>query len=368
MSYISSKKIRVCALMLDSYDTNPGQRFRLEQWEPYLENAGIEIDYFAFTDSGLREIIYKPGNVLKKARGLIRATHRRLHTIKQLSDYDAVYLFRAASMIGPPVLENRISKAGIPLIYDFDDSIYLTNTSKANQKFGWLKFPQKTARICELSSVVTVGNSHLAKFAGKYNKNVSIIPTSIDTNKYKPLKKKSDKKDKINVGWTGSSTSQYHLEEFEETLRELLKKRKDVEIRVISNREPSFKNIPYSWRAWAPETEVEEISKIDIGIMPTPNDEWSRGKCALKALQYMSLGIPAICTDMGANRDVIEQGENGYLAKTQEDWLRYFDIIIDDIELRKKLGDEARRTVVDRYSMEKCAELFADVVHKTIKK
>ena len=158
------------------------------------------------------------------------------------------------------------------------------------------------------------------------------------------------------------------MEAFEPTLIELLKRRKNVDIRVISNREPSFKEIPYSWREWSPETEVKEIAKIDIGIMPTPNDEWSRGKCALKALQYMSLGIPAICTDMGANRDVIEQGKNGFLAKDQEEWLSYFDLLIDDSVLRKELGDEARQTVVNRYSMSKCAELFAEVVRTTIKK
>ena len=89
------------------------------------------------------------------------------------------------------------------------------------------------------------------------------------------------------------------------------------------------------------------------------------GKCALKALQYMSLGIPAVCSDVGANRDVVKHGENGFLAKTNEDWLNALKKLVDDEKLRKQLGDEARRTVVENYSMEKCAQNFARVVFDT---
>ena len=120
-----------------------------------------------------------------------------------------------------------------------------------------------------------------------------------------------------------------------------------------------FETIPYEWRSWSPEKEVEEVAQIDIGIMPTPDDDWARGKCALKALQYMALGIPAVCSDVGANRDVVKHGENGFLAKTNEDWLESLKKLVDDEKLRKQLGDEARRTVVENYSMEKCAENFA---------
>jgi len=367
MSISNKNKVRICALMLDPYDTCPGQRFRIEQWEPYLKDTGIEIDYFSFTNENLRKILYKEGHFFSKTLGMSKALLRRVGHVLGASNYDAVYLFRTASFIGPALLERLLKLRGIPTIFDFDDAIYLTNTSDNNKRFGWLKFSGKTADICRLSSSVTVGNSHLAEYAKQFNESVFVVPTSIDTDWYRPVEDEGTKNEKVIVGWTGSSTSQYHLEAFEPTLIELLEKRKNVDIRVISNREPSFKEIPYSWREWSPETEVKEIANIDIGIMPTPNDEWSRGKCALKALQYMSLGIPAICTDMGANRDVIEQGENGFLAKNQEEWLSYFDLLIDDSVLRKQLGDEARRTVVNRYSMNKCAELFAEVVRTTIK-
>lgn len=357
--------IRLCALMLEPYDVCPGQRFRIEQWEPFLEKENISIDYFSFMDNKLREVIYKEGHLATKIRELLKANLRRVgHTLKA-KNYDAVFLYRAASMVGPAWLEKSLRWRKIPVIFDFDDAIFFTDTSKANRKFAWAKFSGKTADICRLSTTVTVGNSYLAGYAKKFNEQVFIVPTSIDTEKYQPVDKKLSDSSRVVVGWTGSSTSQYHLEAFEPVLAELLKER-DIEIRIISNREPTFTQIPYVWRSWSPETEVEEIAQIDIGIMPTPDDEWSRGKCALKALQYMALGIPAICSDMGANRDIIQHGENGFLAKSDKEWITAFNTLIDDASLRRKLGNEARKTVVENYSMQHCAELFSEAVKATL--
>lgn len=361
----TEREIKICALMLDPYNTSPGQRFRIEQWEPFLIENGISIDYFSFTNDNLKRVIYEKGQIVSKVKELIKANINRIGHILNASKYDAVFLYRAASMIGPAWFEKFLGWRKIPIIFDFDDAIFLTDTSKANERFGWAKFAGKTAEICRLSTSVTVGNPYLADYAKNYNERVYIVPTSIDTNRYQPFSQKKEKNSRIIVGWTGSSTSQYHLEEFEPVLVKLLKER-NVEIRVISNREPSFNEIPYVWRAWSPETEIEEISNLDVGIMPTPDDKWARGKCALKALQYMSLGIPAVCTDMGANREVINHGENGFLAKNSEEWLDSLKNLIDDPVMRTKFGNEARKTVVENYSMEKCAHLFAQVVQNTI--
>lgn len=362
-------EIKICALMLDPYDTSPGQRFRIEQWESFLKKENITIDYFSFTDESLRNVIYKEGHLATKIKELAKANLRRIKDVFKASSYDAVFLYRAASMIGPAWLEKFLTLRGIPIIFDFDDAIFMTDTSKANKKFGWLKFSRKTDDICRLSTSITVGNSYLAEYAKKYNDNVFVIPTSIDTNRYQPIANRPKENNRVIIGWTGSSTSQYHLEAFESVLAELIKRRgNDVEIRVISDREPSFTTIPYVWRSWSPKTEVNDTLEFDLGIMPLPDDEWSRGKCAAKALICMSLGIPTICSDVGANREVIENCKNGFLAKTTEDWLKYFDVLINDVELRKSLGKEARETVVKSYSMEKCAELFAKVVRRTIEK
>lgn len=359
----TQNKIRICALMLDPFDTMPGQRFRLEQWEPYLKDENISVDYFAFTDESLRKILYKEGHYAAKSFGMFRSLVRRLGHILKSSDYDAVYLYRTASMIGPAWLEKLLSFRKVPIIFDFDDAIFLENTSKANKRFGWAKFSGKTADICRLSTSVVVGNSYLAGYAEKYNDNVYIIPTSIDTTKYKPTQSKQN--GRVIIGWTGSSTSQYHLEKFEPVLENIIKDL-DVDLRVISDRKPDFKKLASEWQPWSAEREVEITSQFDIGIMPIPDDDWSRGKCAAKALQYMALEIPAICSDVGANRDVINQGINGFLAETPEEWKDALSKLVKDYTLRKQMGVEARKTVVENYSMKKCAKLFARAVNETL--
>lgn len=353
------KEIKVCALILYPYNTTPGQRFRIEQWEPYLEKDGISIDYYTFADEKLMKTMPQKGKFFSKISGLTKAFFKRVSHLSLLSKYDVIFLYRATTMIGPAILERILKMSGRPIIYDFDDAIFMPHTADANRLFSWMKFAGKTASICRLSAAVTVGNAWLADYSLKYNKNTFIVPTSIDTDAYQPIEK--EKTDKVIVGWTGSSTSQYHLEMFEPTLAKLLEKH-DVEIRVISNREPSFKTVPYSWREWSPETEIREIGLLDIGIMPNPDDEWSKGKCALKALQYMSMAVPTICSDIGANREVIQNGENGFLAKSEEDWLEQLEKLILDLKLRQKIGQAARDTVVEKYSMTKCAELFKNVI------
>ena len=167
------------------------------------------------------------------------------------------------------------------------------------------------------------------------------------------------------MGWTGSSTSQTHLEMFAPMLREFTSRR-DVELRVISDREPVLPGVAFVWRPWSAAAEVAELSHFDLGIMPMPDDEWAKGKCALKALQYMAMGVPTICSAVGANCEVIRHGENGLLAKSNEEWIANLELLIDEPALRERLGAMGRRSVEERYSMSRCAELFARVVRETV--
>src|SRR5262249_49443719 len=188
---------------------------------------------------------------------------------------------------------------------------------------------------------------------------------SIDTALYRPAYRHSKSRRAV-IGWTGSTTSQTYLEMFAPVLRELVA-RGDVELRVISDREPSLPGIPYVWRRWSADTETYDLRDLDVGIMPMPDDSWSRGKCSLKALQYMAMGIPAICSAVGVNREVIHHGQNGFLAARPEEWVRYLGLLIEDPALRARLGCAARKTVEDRYSMRRSAALFAETVRQTVR-
>lgn len=356
--------IQVCALVPYPPDTTPSQRFRLEQWLPYLKAYGIEVDLIPFADSELMKLLHQPGNQAAKAAAMIRAFWRRARQMSRVPRYDAVFIHRAACIAGPAVLERALTLFRRPVIFEFDDAIYHLHTTAANRHFGWLKFPGKTASICRLSTHIIVGNEFLANYARQYHSSVTVIPSSVDTERYHPVReKKSD--DRVVVGWTGSSTSQTHLEMFAPLMQKLAE-RDDADIHVISDRRPDLPGVPVVWHPWSPESEIEALACFDIGIMPMPDDQWARGKCAMKALLYMAMGIPTVCSAVGTNLEVIQHGENGLLASTQDEWLECLDRLISDQSLRHRIGLAGRETVEKHYSMHRCADLFAEVIRTTV--
>lgn len=358
------QQIKIGALIPYPLNIAPGQRFRIEQWEPHLRAQGITVEMLPFADNELMQILHQPGKQVVKAIALAGGFLRRVRLLAEVQRYDAIYLFRTASIVGPAWLESVLSLLRRPIIFDFDDAIFHLHTAEANRKFGWLKFPGKTATICRLSSHVVVGNAWLAEYARQFNSQVTIIPSSVETERFTPITS-YENKERIVVGWTGSSTSQTYLEAFAPMLRALTS-RYDVELRIHSDREPNLPGVPYVWRRWTPETEAEEIAQFDIGLMPMPDVEWAKGKCAMKALLYMALGVPAVCSAVGANREVIQHNENGLLVRTDEEWLINIGSLVNDATLRKRLGKAGRKAVEARYSKQYAAQLFADVIHKTV--
>ena len=356
--------IKIGALVLYPLNIAPGQRFRIEQWEPDLQAQGITVEMLPFADEELMQVLHQPGKQVVKAIALARALLRRVQLFAKVQRYDAIYLFRAASIVGPAWLELALSLLHRPIIFDFDDAIFHLHTTEANRKFGWLKFPGKTATICRLSSHVVVGNAWLADYARQFNAQVTIIPSTVEIERFQPTAR-YEHKDRVVVGWTGSSTSQTYLEAFVPMLRELID-RYPVELRIHSDRPPDLPGVPYVWRKWTAKTEAEEIGQFDIGLMPMPEVEWAKGKCAMKALLYMALGVPAVCSAIGANCEVIQHDENGLLARTDDEWLTQTGRLVQDAGLRQRLGMAGRRTVEARYSKQYAAQLFAEVIRTTI--
>jgi glycosyltransferase involved in cell wall biosynthesis len=360
----SNSSIRVCALVPYAPDTTPSQRYRIEQWLPYLKAQNITVDLLPFVDAALMRHLHKPGRRAIKAVGIASRFARRFLDVASARAYDVVLIHRAAALGGPALLERLVRLSGKPVIFDFDDAIFLLHTTEANRRFGWLKFPGKTATICGLSAHVVAGNSYLADYARRYNSRVTVIPSSVDADRYRPAGK-SNPQGRVVVGWMGSSTSQTHLEMFASLFAELAARR-DIELRVVSDREPVLPGVPFTWRRWSAATEVQDLAQFDIGIMPMPDDPWSRGKCAMKALLYMSVGVPTVCSAVGANCDVIQHGENGFLAATNEDWIEHLEALIDSAQLRQRVGAAGRQTIEQRYSTESSAGLFVQVIRETL--
>lgn len=354
--------LSVCAFVPYPLGSAPSQRFRLEQWTPVLAEAGIRVDLKPFAHPGLMRVLHSPHRVARKALSLALAFARRAFASVSVDGYDAVIVHRAAALVGPAVLERLVARRR-PVIFDFDDAIFLTHTTAANRPYGWLKFAGKTGTICRMSAHVVVGNAYLAAYARRYNSNVTIVPSSVDIDDYRPVDRARG--DRVVIGWMGSSTSQTHLEQFAPLLREIASRR-PVEIRVVSDRRPELDGVNVDWRRWSAESEVSELRGFDIGIMPMPDDAWAEGKCAMKALLYMSVGVPVVCSAVGVNRQLIRHGANGFLATSTDDWVGALLALIDRPDVRASIGHAGRGTVESEYSRRTCGERFAAVIRQTV--
>lgn len=342
---------KILFLTLHRPNRSPSQRFRFEQYVPYLQENGINCAFSYLLNETDDKIFYSKGNYLKKFLIVLKSFFKRYREFKKINQYDIVFVQRECFMLGTSYFEKKIVKKGVHLIFDFDDAIWLQNVSEANKTFVWLKNPKKTARIITYANTVIAGNQYLANYALDFNKNVFIIPTTIDT--FYHQKKETSKNNKVIIGWSGSVTTLKHFEYALPFLRKIKNKFKNqVEFKVIGDANYKNNELEIQGIAWNKQTEIQDLSYFDIGIMPLPNDEWAKGKCGLKGLQYMALEIPTIMSPVGVNAEIIQDGENGFLATTEQEWLAKLESLILSKELRKKLGKAGRKTVIDNYSVE----------------
>ena len=296
--------MRVLAIVPSIYDTSPGQRFRIEQWEPLLRERGIEITYAPFEDDELHRVLYQQRKIAEKIGPVARAFARRIASMNSAKQFDVCYIFREAALLGPPIVERLIKRKGIPVVFDFDDAIFVSYRSPSNGYLSYLKFAGKTKTSCRLASHVMVGNPYLAEYAAQFNDNVTVVPTTIDTEKYQPRTNWSDNEVPL-VGWTGSFSTVQHLDTLRAALQELAR-RERFRVRVIGTPEYHLEGVDVEAMPWRSGTEIEDLRPIDIGIMPLPGDAWSKGKCGLKALQFMALGIPTICSAVGVTQKLFK--------------------------------------------------------------
>jgi glycosyltransferase involved in cell wall biosynthesis len=356
--------MRVLAVVPSMYDTSPGQRFRIEQWEPLLRQRGVEITYAPFENEVLHRLLYQGGNLVRKLQHVSRGFARRFSLINSVNGFDVVYIFREAALLGPAFFERLIKRKGVPIVFDFDDAIFVSYRSPANGYLSYLKFANKAKTICRLSSHVIVGNAYLADYASQFNDKVTIIPTTIDTDKYE-VRPTRPVPDVPMIGWTGSFSTIQHLDTLRGALQELAR-RQPFRLRVIGTRDYHLEGVEVEALPWRSETEIEDLLPIDIGMMPLPDDAWSKGKCGLKALQFMALGIPVVCSPVGVNTMIITDNENGFIADTQEEWVEKLGALLRSAELRGRLGQAGRLTVESTYSAAVQAPRVYDVLTSVV--
>lgn len=364
-----NKQRRILYLVPHRFNRSPGQRFRCEHFIPYVEDAGYKITYSNALSKWDDYYFYSYGKYLIKLFIVAKVFCKRLLQILQVKKYDIVFIYREAFMLGTVFFERLARYFKIPIIFDFDDSIWLNDTSQGNQNLKWMKRPGKTADICKIANAVIVGNKYLSDYAKQYNNNTCIIPTTINV-KYHTADADKIEKEYVTIGWTGTRTTLKHFYLLKNVFKNLQTKYGNkIRYKVIADIPPAHncEDIDIEFVEWNKESEIAQLASIDIGIMPLPDDEWAKGKCGFKGLQYMALSIPTIMSPVGVNTEIIEHGKNGYLASTEGDWLQLLSGLIENPDLRQKLGKMGRKTIEDKFTVEYYKDKYINIFNSCIK-
>jgi glycosyltransferase involved in cell wall biosynthesis len=312
-------------------------RYRCLQYIPFLESAGIVPDVLEVT-KGIRERI----------SGFSRLKHFNLVFIQKK-------LFSLPNWVYLRSKSQRI-------VFDFDDAIIYRDSRRGT---GLSKTRlRRFSRIAKGSELVIAGNTYLGEIAKGFAPRVLMIPTPIDMNRYterKPIPSKT-----IRIGWIGSASTLFYLEKLYPVLRELCRSRKDIQVKVVSDQFPDWHDVPLERKPWLYEEEIQDLHSFDIGIMPLTDDPWAKGKCGFKLLQYMAVGSPVVCSPVGMNAELVQDGMNGLLARNPEEWAKCLRFLIEDPDQGLRLGRAGRKTVIERYGLDLWAKRLVSALKELI--
>lgn len=339
---------KIYFLTLHRPNRSPSQRFRFEQYVSFLQENGFETQHF-FLLSAIDDKRFYSSRIFPKIWILIKSTFILFKTYFTVEHGSIIFVQRECFMLGTAFFEKLFALKG-KLVFDFDDAIWLQNVSEENKKFSFLKNPNKTSEIIKISKLVIAGNQYLADYAKQFNSDVHVIPTTIDTDYHKPQVAKKQN-EKLIIGWTGSRTTVQYFFVILPVLQRLKAKYDNVSFKVICEEAFYMDELGITTTVWSSAKEIEQLAEIDIGIMPLPDDEWSKGKCGFKGLQYMAMQVPAVMSAVGMNTEIIQHGVNGFLAHNDEEWFTILSQLIESAELRKIIGEAGRKTILEKYSV-----------------
>lgn len=331
---------------------SPSQRFRLEQYLSFLQSKGFEFTFLPFLNQSSSK--FRSENpFFTKLFVLTKSILLRPFHLYQLISSEFVFIHREIAPLGPPILEWIISRVlNKKIIYDFDDAIWLTDKANESSFIKLVRWRRKVRSICKWSYKISCGNSYLADYAKQFNQNVFINPTTVDTGKvHISDSSKRGLNGNITIGWTGSHSTIKYLKIIISVLQAIEEKYPEVKFLVIADEDPKLPLKNMVFRLWKKETEIIDLASIDIGIMPLPDDAWTKGKCGFKALQYMAMEIPAVVSPVGVNSEIVEHGVDGYWCSNRTEWFTNLEELILNREKRIEMGKRGRKKVIGHYSV-----------------
>ena len=313
----------------------PSARYRVFQYIPFLKMEGYIPEVFTIPKNHLDCI-----NLFRKMR-----------------NFDIVFLQKKLLNAFEGHLLRRNSQN---LIYDFDDAVMFRDSTKKNQSSA--RRMNGFLRTIKNADMVIAGNDYLKNFALKENPKTFVIPTSIDMNRYTE-KQSSIESNPVILGWIGSSATLFYLEKMKNVLDTIFDRFPSVRLKIVADKFFDCARMPIIKKNWLYEEEISDLHTFDTGLMPLTDDPWSRGKCGFKLLQYMAVGIPAVCSPVGVNKEIVIDGINGFWADSEYEWIDRVGNLIQNHQLRTEFGIQARKTVIERYSIEVNSKKMIDLFH-----
>ncbi len=330
-------------------------RYRLGQYMPGLANQGINLKIcHLLGDDYLRR---RFGGGAPSITTMLHTGLNRFADLWCQHEYDAVMLHCELFPLMPGWLESALIRQ--PYVYDFDDAFYLKyrrgRLGVAHPLLGG-----KFDTVMAGAAAVTAGNHVLNQYARQYNANTHYLPTVVDTGRYLP--RRASRSDIFTVGWIGSPSTAPNLSELVVPLS-AIGQEGPVRLIVIGGKAPAIPNVTVVEIEWQEHTEVDLINSFDVGVMPLPDDDWARGKCAFKLIQYMACAVPVVASPVGANVDVVND-ESGLLAATHQEWADALRTLRDQPGKRTEMGQAGRERVVQHYSLHRNLPVLASVIRK----
>ena len=325
-------------------------RVRIHQYLPHLAADGIRATiepFFRHSGAGIRR-----RSPISRARESAYVWRRTLGLLPLLPRYDCVVLQR---VLLPLALLRAVRRRSRALVFDVDDAIYTRPGAS-----GPLARPLgRFIRTVGAADAVTVSTPSLAERIRPHQPHTVLLPSTVDCERYRPRPKDAARPPVL--GWVGSPSTSPYLIPILPALRDVCRTRPGVTVQLLgASGLPDGGGVTSV--AWHVDEEPGRVAGFDIGLMPLPDDEWTRGKAGYKLLLYMAAGLPAVASPVGANRKIVRDGVTGAFATSPAEWATALTRLVDDRALRASMGAHARRAVEDEYDTRRWAGVYSQTL------
>lgn len=345
-------------------DVAAGQRLKYEQYFNHWRENNYVITVSSFMDMPMWKSVYTSGNYLKKVFGTLRGYSRRLRDLMRIGNFDLVYVFMWVTPVGMFFFEAVVSALSNRLIYDIEDYVIELKRNEFNPFVEIFKSSSKIKYLIKNADHVITSSPFLNEYCLGINKKkvCTYVSSSVDTDRFLPVNRYSNDR-KLTIGWTGTFSSKRYVDLLRNVFHEL-KKRCEFRLRIIGDFQYELPGIDLEVIQWSKENEVKDLQGIDIGVYPLVQDDWVMGKSGLKAIQYMAVGIPTVASNVGNTPNIIRHKENGWLVRTDAEWIVALETLIKHHDMRRKIGEAARKTVLGNYSTQVTKSIYLSILNE----